>query len=347
MLKLNLLPPNIYEPRKKRVWFAVFVVVWLALAGGLIAWQLSLVNLKSQKSEELQQQEAIVRQVEQTEKEAQNTKALVAPLLTRTQLADEIFRANKQYPKLYREVRRWTIDSVRYGSMGVAQGVTLQAQAVTRDLDEMARYLQVMLQCPLFTGVSISWSAAGGTTAGTAARPGGFGGMGAPPFGGGYGAPTSSPYAGMYGAPAGVPGMPGGLPGAAGSRMGQQTQQGIVFTVVATLREPLINQVQQLVQQLVSSLGGIGMTGMAGAGGMGGGVGLPGAPMMGAPGMMGPMGGSMPPMMGAPTMGAPGMAGPLGAPPSAGGGMAGPLGAPPSAGGGMGGPRGGRGAMAE
>lgn len=318
MLKLNLLPPNIYEPRKKRAWFAVFVVVWLALAGGLIAWQLSLVNLKSQKSEELQQQEAIVRQVEQTEKEAQNTKALVAPLLTRAQLADEIFRANKQYPKLYREVRRWTIDSVRYGSMGVAQGMTLQAQAVTRDLDEMARYLQVMLQCPLFTGVSISWSAAGGTTAGTAARPGGFGGMGAPP---GFGMPTSSPYAGMYGAPAGVPGMPGGLPGAAGSRMGQQTQQGIVFTVVATLREPLMNQVQQLVQQLVSSLGGTGMTGMAGAG-MGAPAGLPGAPMMGAPGMagpmMGPMGGSRPPM-GAPTMGAPGVAGPMGAPPGAGG----------------------------
>lgn len=326
MLKLNLLPPNIYEPRKKRAWFAVFVVVWLALAGGLIAWQLSLVNLKSQKSEELQQQEAIVRQVEQTEREAQNTKALVAPLLTRAQLADEIFRANKQYPKLYREVRRWTIDTVRYGSMGVAQGMTLQAQAVTRDLDEMARYLQVMLQCPLFTGVSISWSAAGGTTTGT-------GGMGTPPFGGGYGAPTSSPYGGMYGAPTGVPGMPGGLPGmpgglpgAAGSRMGQQAQQGIVFTVVATLREPLMNQVQQLVQQLVSSLGGAGMTGMAG--GMGAGMGLPGAPMMGAPTMGAPMMGapgmgapgmSRPPMMGGPTMGAPGMAGPMGAPPGAGG----------------------------
>ncbi len=328
MLKLNLLPPNIYEPRKKRAWFAVFVVVWLALAGGLIAWQLSLVNLKSQKSEELQQQEAIVRQVEQTEQEAQNTKALVAPLLTRAQLADEIFRANKQYPKLYREVRRWTIDSVRYGSLGVAQGITLQAQAVTRDLDEMARYLQVMLQCPLFTGVSISWSAAGGTTAGTAARPGGFGGMGAPPFGGGYGAPTS-PYTGMYGAPAGLPGVPGAAPGPTGSSMGQQAQQGIVFTVVATLREPLVNQVQQLVQQLVSSLGGTGMTGMAGAGGMGAGMGLPGAPMMGAPGgtgpmmgppTMGPMGGSRPPMMGGPPMGAPGMAGPMGAPPGAGGG---------------------------
>lgn len=326
MLKLNLLPPNIYEPRKKRAWFAVFVVVWLALAGGLIAWQLSLVNLKSQKSEELQQQEAIVRQVEQTEQEAQNTKALVAPLLTRAQLADEIFRANKQYPKLYREVRRWTIDTVRYGSMGVAQGMTLQAQAVTRDLDEMARYLQVMLQCPLFTGVSISWSAAGGTTTGT-------GGMGAPRFGGGYGAPTSSPYGGMYGAPTGVPGMPGGvpgmpggLPGTAGSGMGQQAQQGIVFTVVATLREPLMNQVQQLVQQLVSSLGGAGMTGMAG--GMGAGMGLPGAPMMGPPTMGAPMMGpptmgapgvSRPPMMGGPTMGAPGMAGPMSGPPGAGG----------------------------
>ena len=317
MLKLNLLPPNIYEPRKKRAWFAVFVVVWLALAGGLIAWQLSLVNLKSQKSEELQQQEAIVRQVEQTEKEAQNTKALVAPLLTRAQLADEIFRANKQYPKVYRDVRRWTIDTVRYGNMGVAQGMTLQAQAVTRDLDEMARYLQVMLRCPLFTGVSISWSAAGGTTTGA-------GGMGASPFGGGFGAPTS-PYTGAYGAPTGLPGVPGGMPGAAGSRMGESQQQGIMFTVVATLREPLMNQVQQLVQQLVSSLGGGGMTGMAG--GMGAGMGLPGAPMMGAPTMGAPMMGapgmSRPPMMGGPPMGAPGMAGPMGAPPSVGGGMGG------------------------
>jgi len=329
MLKLNLLPPNIYEPRKKRAWFAVFVVVWLALAGGLIAWQLSLVNLKSQKSEELQQQEAIVRQVEQTEQEARNTRALVAPLLTRAQLADEVFRANRQYPKLYREVRRWTIDSVRYGSLGVAQGITLQAQAVTRDLDEMARYLHVMLQCPLFTGVSISWSAAGGATTGTAARPGGFGGMGGPPFGGAYGAPTA-PYAGMYGAPTGVPGMPGGLPGAAASSTAQQAQQGVVFTVVATLREPLMNQVPQLVQQLMASLGGVGVPGMSG--GMGAGMGLPGAPMMGGPGMTGPMmgppmmgptGGSRPPMMGAPTMGAPGMAGPMGAPPGMGGPAAG------------------------
>jgi hypothetical protein len=314
MLKLNLLPPNIYEPRKKRAWFAVFVVVWLALAGGLIAWQLSLVNLKSQKSEELQQQEAIVRQVEQTEREARNTKALVAPLLTRAQLADEIFRANRQYPKLYREVRRWTIDSVRYGSLGVAQGMSLQAQAVTRDLDEMARYLQVMLQCPLFTGVSISWSAPG-----AAARPGGFGGVGGPPFGGAYGAPTA-PYAGMYGAPTGVPGMPSGLPGAAASSStAQQAQQGVVFTVVATLREPLFNQVQQLVQQLTASLGGFGAPGM---GGVGAGMGLPGAPMMGPPGMTGPMMG--PPMMGPtggarpPMMGPPGATGPMGAPPGGG-----------------------------
>lgn len=331
MLKLNLLPPNIYEPRKKRAWFAVFVVVWIALAGGLIAWQLSLVNLKSQKSEELQQQEAIVRQVEQTEQEAVNTKAMVAPLLTRAQLVDEIYRTNKQYPKLYREVRRWTIASVRYGSMGVAQGMTLQAQAVTRDLDEMARYLQIMLQCPLFTGVSISWTTAGGT-AGTTTRPGGFGGMGAPPFGGGYG--TGAPY----GAPTGLPGMPG-APGTRVSQPGQQqTAQGVVFNVVATLREPLTNQVQQLVQQLISSLGGTGMTGMGGMGGMAG---------------MGGFGGGMPgAMMGAPMMGAPGMGGPMiGAPPSMGGGtaprapgMAGPMGAP---GGGMGGPRGGRGAMAE
>jgi len=328
MLKLNLLPPNIYEPRKKRAWFAVFVVVWIALAGGLIAWQLSLVNLKSQKSEELQQQEAIVKQVEQTEREAQDTKALVAPLLTRAQLADEIFRYNRQYPKLYREVRRWTIDSVRYDGMGVAQGITLQARAVTRDLDEMARYLQIMLQCPLFTGVSISWTPVGGAAAtSTIPRPGGFGGMGTPPFGGSYGAPTS-PYGaygsayGMgapYGAPTGAPGMPG----AAGTRMGQlgqQTAQGVAFTVVATLREPLTNQVQQLVQQLIASLGGVGMPGMTGMGGMGAGMPLPGAPMMGAPGMPGPM---------------------MGAPPSMGGGM------PPGVPGGMGGPRGGRGAMAQ
>lgn len=330
MLKLNLLPPDIYEPRKKRVWFAVFVVVWIALAAGLIAWQLSLVNAKSQKAEELQQQEAIVKQVEQTEQEARNTQAMAAPLLARAQLADEIFRYNKRYPNLYRQVRRWTIATVRYGSMGVAQGMTLQAQAVTRDLDEMARYLQIMLQCPLFTGVSISWNAAGGTTA---ARPGGFGG--------GYGAPTTpygaygAPYGGgmPYGAPtglAGAPGMPGGMLGTAGTLGGrtQQQNQGIVFTVVATLREPLMNQIPQLVQQLTSSLGGFGMTGMGGMGARMGG--LPGAPMMGGPGMPGPMMGAPPTMGGGmPPLG-PGMAGPMGAP----GGM-------------RAGPRGGRGAMAE
>jgi len=43
MLKLNLLPPNIYEPRKKRVWFAVFVVVGIALAGGLLGREVWLV----------------------------------------------------------------------------------------------------------------------------------------------------------------------------------------------------------------------------------------------------------------------------------------------------------------
>lgn len=322
MLKLNLLPPNIYEPRKKRVWFAVFVVVWIALAGGLIAWQLSLVNAKSQKAEELQQQEVIVKQVEQTEQEARNTRAMVAPLLARVQLADEIFRYNKQYPNLYRQVRRWTISTVRYGNMGVAQGMTLQAQAVTRDLDEMARYLQIMLQCPLFTGVSISWTPAGGTTA---ARPGGFGG--------GYGAPTTpygaygAPYGGgaPYGAPTGLAGAPG-MPGTAGT-LGSRTQQqdqSIVFNVVATLREPLMNQVQQL----FASLSGGSMTGVGGMGTRMGG--LPGAPMMGGPGMPGLM-------MGPPTSMGGGMA-------PQGPGMAGPMGAP----GGMGaGPQGGRGAMAE
>lgn len=315
MLKLNLLPPNIYEPRKKRAWFALFLVVWIALAGGLIAWQLSLVNLKSQKTEELQQQQAIVQQVQQTEQEAQRTRALVAPLLARAQLADEVFRYNRQYPKLYREVRRWTIDTVRYGNLGVAQGMTLQAQAVTRDLDEMARYLQIMLQCPLFTGVSISWTG-GGSAAPT--TPTGFtagGAPGAPPFGGApygvgapYGAPTSIPSA---------PGVPAAAPGMRGpTTAGQTAQQGVVFSVVATLREPVMSQVQQLVQQLTSSLGGGAMPGM-GMPGMGAGMGMPGAPMMGpgipsASPMMGAppsMGGGMPPMGGPPRGAAPALGG--------------------------------------
>ena len=292
MLKLNLLPPNIYEPRKKRVWFAVFVVVWLALAGGMIAWQLSLVNQRAQKQEELQAQEAIVRQVTQIEQEAQNTKRLVAPLLARVSLADEVFRYNKQYPKLYREVRRWTVDTVRYNSMGVAQGMTLQAQAVTRDLDEMARYLQVMLQCPLFTGVSISWSAAGTATTLTGSA------LGAP-FGayGGPGVPGAPVMPGGISAAGGVPGapiLPGGMSAPTGGLTARQMQQqagGIVFTVVANLREPVVNQVQQW----IAALGGTGATGF----GLGAGIpgGLPGAPMMGAPGMGGPMMGP-PPSMG-------------------------------------------------
>jgi hypothetical protein len=299
MLKLNLLPPNIYEPRKKRAWFGVFVVVWIALAAGLIAWQLSLVNQKSQKQQELQQQQAIVEQVDRTEQEARNTRQLVAPLLARVSLADEVFRYNKQYPKLYRDVRRWTIDSVRYGSLGVAQGTTLQAQAVTRNLDEMARYLQVMLQCPLFTGVSISWSAAGATPS-----PGGMGG----------------PYGGVpFGAPGvGAPAMPGGLSSAG---QAQQQMDGVVFTVVATLREPLISQIQQW----MAALGGAGATGFGVGAGMRGG--LPGAPMMGGP------------MMGGPMMGGPGMTGtgPVMGPPVGVGGV--PSGTAP--GGAAGGSRGG------
>lgn len=292
MLKLNLLPPNIYEPRKKRAWFAVFVVVWIALAAGLVAWQLSLVNHKSQKAEELQQQEAIVRQVEQTEEEARNTKAMVAPMLARVQLADEVKKQNLQYPKLYREVRRWTINTVRYDAMAVPQGVTLQARAMTRNLDEMARYLQVMLSCPLFTGVSISWGSAGGTT-----TPGG---MGMPTMGGTLG----GPYGGY------------GMTPAPGGQMAQQPAEGVVFTVVASLREPLFNQVQQY----LAMLGGTGMAagGFRGGFGTGFGTSMPGAPMMGGPPMGGPMMGG--PMMGgppAPTMGGPAAVG-GGGPPAGG-----------------------------
>lgn len=207
MIKINLLPPNIYEARNKiRAMIGCGVLV-VAVAGGMFYWHTSLQNQITTVKAQADTAQRLSEQVDQLKTEAANTRAPITDeILPKITFFKAVATYNNAYPDLYENVAKFTKRDVVYSKISPTGGTTLTIDATATSLMNVGLYLRNMYRATnIFTNVSITTSVGGyayggASIAGAGSTPGSY--------------PISMPGGMSPGMPIPVPTSMPGLPGA-------------------------------------------------------------------------------------------------------------------------------------
>lgn len=286
MIKINLLPPNIYEARTIKRLVALFAVILVLIVFAGVSYTAKLKKDTEAKKAEADMAESLTKQAQQYESQAQSIRSGIAPIQQKVEFFKAVQSYNEQYPKLYEELTKFTYAKVIYSQL-TPSGSALQIQAFAPSLSDVGRYLLNLYKAThVFTSVAIS--AVPGYP-----QEGGQAGSGQP----GMGMPPPPPGL-MTGGTMGLPPMPGGLPGSSPQAMpstggtgyggleaitsgvtrAAERRKGFSFTVTCTLKTPITPPAPP------GGGGGVNAQGMGG----------------GMPGMGAPMPGTAPTPPGAP-----------------------------------------------
>lgn len=156
MLKINLLPPYIYERRKARQAAFLFAILVVAVAAGMVTW----IFMLNRKEADLRAQLAIMNerkaQVEALENTIKAEEAKIPPIKDRMDYFNAVMQYNTAYPKLYEELAKYTYERVLYRSIQPTSD-SLEISAHARTIGDCGRYLLNIYRARhLFSNVTIS-----------------------------------------------------------------------------------------------------------------------------------------------------------------------------------------------
>jgi len=177
VLKINLLPPYIYEKRKVRRAALVFGVLFVAVVAGMLAWGVSLSNKTRQLTMQVNDMEQKANEVRQLEAQVQAELARIPPVKAKVAFIEGLMEYNLKVPKVYEELAKFTYSRVLYRSV-LPSGTGLSITAHARSVGDCGRYLLNMYRAShVFSSVSIDsvpgWPA-GGEGAAPVSMAGGF-----------------------------------------------------------------------------------------------------------------------------------------------------------------------------
>jgi hypothetical protein len=250
MLRINLLPPYIYEGSKRRNVYVLWVVLLLAAVGGLIYWKVQLSNEAERIAQATRDLEPTAKKADDTQTKATNLIASNAALKAK---ADFVRNSNTHDRETYQNVlggiNNYTITRVLYSSV-VPAGQTVQLAAYAPSLSDVGHYMMAMEKNPQVVNVSIAMNSIPSfplQEAPAARQQIGFQGFGG---GGGGGGPAAGQMTGptsmMASGQGALRGRRGGDAGA-GAGGAQQVAQGNRppgggghdFTVTLALKNPI------------------------------------------------------------------------------------------------------------
>lgn len=228
MLRINLLPPYIYEGAKRRNVVVLWVLVLAAVVGGFIFWKMKLAEEADRIAKETNDLEPTAAQADKYKTDANATIARNAVTKAKWTFVDTARGHNsKDYIEVFDHVRDYTISRVLYSGVAPANDeVRINAYAPT--LADVGHYMLAMEKNPNIRNVSIAMNsipsfpvqqgaaqqAQGNGDLGGFPMPGagrrGGGGSGMP--GGGFGPVNAG---GSFGAGGGSGGGSGGARGGA------------------------------------------------------------------------------------------------------------------------------------
>lgn len=156
MLKINLLPPYIFERRKVRQTAFLFGLIFMLTFGGMLTWWFML----GRKEADLRSRLAIVNvtkaQVEALEATISAEQAKIPPIKDRMDYFKAVIAYNEKFPAVYEELVKYTYERVLYRSIQPSNSqLTIAAHA--KSLGDCGRYLLNIYRARhLFSNVTIS-----------------------------------------------------------------------------------------------------------------------------------------------------------------------------------------------
>jgi hypothetical protein len=308
MLRINLLPPYIYEGAKRRNVVVLWAVVLAAVVGGFIFWKMQLAAEADRIAKMTQDETPDANLADNTQREADSITAANAVTRGKWEFVTQAKEHNsKHYIEVYDHVRDFTIDRVLYSGITPAND-QVQINAYAPTLADVGHYMLAMERNPNIKNVSVAMNSVPGypvsqSGAQQQQQQDQFLGGDNPPRAGGQGTMSPGGVSGMGNAPMMMRPGAGAQGGGGGQFGGQDTGPtgarppgggGHDFAVTLTLNKPIPGAPTYPAgggQQGGGTGGGPAMGGMGGGSGMGGGMsmgqGMGGGSSMGPPGMGG------------------------------------------------------------
>ena len=295
MLRINLLPPYIYDKQKKIKWIAAAVILPIVTAVAMVLWgqsaQAALDDQNKRKTEALTQQEQYTKYVQDIKKE----KDTVAATQAKQEFVSNAKTYNAAWPHVYTAMRDFTSPKVLLKSMYVSDDRTsINFTGFCQAEEDLVRWWMFLRQQGDFYSdihfrlpehpypPKADTTAGAGGPGGIGAKMPGMGGSmgGSPSAMGGMGAPGMAGM-GASGGPGGGGGTSSfGGGGGSSDAVGEEEiegRKGIKFSATATLKKPLAGGIPTPTWATAGGAASGGGSGPMG-GGMGGGRGGSGGP---------------------------------------------------------------------
>ncbi len=239
MLRINLLPPYIYAGKAKGRVTTLWVLILVAVIGGLFFFKTTIDAEKAAIDKKAQELEPTAKKADSDQLRANETNTASAVVRSKADFVGNAIKHDQEvYPNLYRNVVMYTWNHVLYDYIR-PEGNTVGMSAYTPTLSDVAYYIMAMERNPNISRVDIRMNSIpgfppgatdnqqGGQQQAPGVRPEGGGGHNflvtlnlyqpvpaGPTFGGGGGGGQPG------GAPGGMPGMGGGGGMMSGGGMG-------------------------------------------------------------------------------------------------------------------------------
>jgi cell division protein FtsB len=155
VLKINLLPKYIWEKRKVKQTIFVFVVLFMGVVAGMVAWHLSLAAKQRDLTAQVADMQIKANEVKQLEAQAVAEEQRIPVIQGKVSFIEGIMQYNLQYPKLYEELAKYTYSRILYRSVEASSG-QLKVTAHARSIGDCGRYLLNMYRAShVFNAVGI------------------------------------------------------------------------------------------------------------------------------------------------------------------------------------------------
>jgi len=155
-IKINLLPPGIYEKKIVRNIAILFAVLAMAIAGAGVGYRLKLgkdIAVMTAQADEVERKKAIVDDIK---KKAADERAKIQPMKDKIAFIEAVYNYNEKWPALYEELARYTYGKVVYHSVTPTQD-GLEIVATIPSIGDVGRFLLNMYRAShIFSSVAIS-----------------------------------------------------------------------------------------------------------------------------------------------------------------------------------------------
>jgi hypothetical protein len=156
MIKINLLPPYVFERQVIQRLMLIFVALLIVVVVGGVAWRAQKSAALANMQQELASAKLIADQVNANKTQATSELSKIGPITGKVKFIEQVLAHNLEVPALYEQLTRFTYEKVRYKQI-VPSDTQLEIDAYAPSLSDAGRYLLNLYRATdLFSQVTMS-----------------------------------------------------------------------------------------------------------------------------------------------------------------------------------------------